>query len=226
MVNYKNSGERAKETATFRFTSYEKQLLAHLANLQNMTQTALIRTLLAERADALDIQSLPAPEPRRKPGRPKKNRHEEDNVSLESASVDNGDDSARVFNDDQVSKGTFGFLIVRFQEYFKMRSEKMQRELETTVRFVTGVGGTEALLASDLPLVFIDSTMLSSVRMRIQDADIRFPQKNLHLTYLRMMFNFGVKEEMLPATVQPVEVFRSFTAKEVADAFPLPIKTI
>jgi hypothetical protein len=230
MVNYKDSGERAKETATFRFTSYEKRLLAHLADVQGMTQTALIRTLLAERADQVGIVSLPEPSPRRKPGRPKKilppvleteEENEPDEVLPEDLDI-----SERLYVRSNISTDTVGELIVRFQTFFQIRGEKMQHELESTIRFITGITANEVYLSPAQPLADIDAPFLARLRERVKDADIRFPRKNLHLTYLRMMFNFAVKEELIGNDLQPMETLRSFTAKEVADAFPLPIKTI
>jgi hypothetical protein len=226
MVNYKDSGERARETATFRFTSYEKQLLAHLADVQGMTQTALIRALLAERADQLGIVSLPEPPPRRKPGRPRKvvplvEETEPDEITPEDLDI-----SERLYVESNISTGTVGDLIVRFQTFFLIRGEKMQHELEETIRFITGITANEIFLSPGQPLSDIDAAFLTQLRERVKDADIRFPQKNLHLTYLRMMFNFAVKEALVEADIQPMETLRSFTAKEVADAFPLPIKTI
>ncbi|MBN2341464.1 MAG: hypothetical protein JXX29_11605 [Deltaproteobacteria bacterium] len=226
MANYKESSKRAKETATFRFTTYEKRLLAHLAELQGMSQTALIRALLAERADQLEIDELPEPPPPRKPGRPKKNPSPREDEESTVEPDDSLELSERMFGSSHVSAGTLGALVVRFQSHFQTRGEKMQHELEGTVRFITGADGGDVLLALNLPLHEIDATLLNRVRERIKDASLRFPQKNLHLTYLRMMFNFAVKEALVPQAVQPMEVLRSFTAKEVADAFPLPIKTI
>ena len=232
MVNYKESATRAKETSTFRFTSYEKRLLAYLAELQGMTQTALIRALLAERAEQMGVNALPEPPKRRKPGRPKKN------VSTEAVPDETQTPTSvatpayrspapeRLYIQSHVATETFGELIVKFQDYFRMRSEKMQRELENTIRFVTGITGEMVLLPPEWLLGDIDAPLLADVRERIKDAEMRFPQKNLHLTYLRMMFNFAVKEGMLSEDTKPMETLRSFTAKEVADAFPLPIKTI
>ncbi|MBN2530302.1 MAG: hypothetical protein JXR76_28190 [Deltaproteobacteria bacterium] len=228
MTNYKDSASRARETATFRFTAYEKQLLAHLAELQGMTQTALIRALLAERADTLGVMELPEPPPKRKPGRPKKiiavqemDTELDDKLALEDLDI-----SERVYAAANVEKHTFGTLIVQFQEAFRIRGEKMQHELESTIRFVTGITGEEVLIPPQWLLSDIDALLLQDVRERIKHAELRFPQKNLHLTYLRMMFNYAVKEGLLAEECRPIDTLRSFTAKEVADAFPLPIKTI
>ncbi|MBN2715640.1 MAG: hypothetical protein JXX14_07270 [Deltaproteobacteria bacterium] len=261
MVNYKESASRARETSTFRFTAYEKQLLAHLADLQGMTQTALIRSLLEDRASQLGIDALPAPQKKRRPGRPKMEPHRDTDKSALVEPVEDEADTerpvaelvsadrpaadrtvaqrpiakteesargvtARAVRESEVFADTFGALIVQFQQSFRVRSEKMQHELENTIRFVTGVTGEMVLLPPEWLLADIDAPLLTDVRERIRDAEMRFPQKNLHLTYLRMMFNFAVKEGMVPEAVRPMETLRSFTAKEVADAFPLPIKTI
>ena len=155
MANYKDSANRAKETATFRFTSYEKRLLSHLAELQNMTQTALIRALLAERAEQMGVDAIPEPPQKRKPGRPKQN------ISLDAGTppdplVETGTLSGQTrapsepeFVASEVESDTFGALIVEFQAHFRMRSDKMQRELENTIRFVTGVTGEMAPLTTN-----------------------------------------------------------------------------
>jgi hypothetical protein len=134
--------------------------------------------------------------------------------------------SERLYAASSVSARTIGDLIVRFQTFFRMRGEKMQMELENTVQFITGVSSDEVYLSPEQPLSDIDASFLAGLRDRVKDADIRFPQKNLHLTYLRMMFNYATKEGLVDNDLHPMETLRSFTAKEVADAFPLPIKTI
>lgn len=225
MVNYKDSQFRAKETVTFRLTSYEKQLLGFLASEHQMTQTALIRSMLAERAERLGISTLPPPIQKRRPGRPKLNPVEIEEVDIDKIEEDI-DTDGRILVSQHVFPQTFGALIVAFQRHFEVRGEKMQLELEETVRFVTGMLSKRVFISKDLSLSEIDNAFLNGVRDQIKDANLRFPQKNLHLTYLRMMFNFAVKEGKLGQEIQPMEVFRSFTAKEVADAFPLPVKTI
>ena len=184
------------------------------------------RALLAERADQLGISAIPEPPPKRKPGRPKKIVVPEPTPAVAEIVPAELDISQRVYVKSNISVDTFGELVVRFQTFFQIRGEKMQHELESTVRFITGVSGNQMYINPGQPLDDIDAPFLADLRERVKDADIRFPQKNLHLTYLRMMFNYAVKEGLIGNDLQPMETLRAFTAKEVADAFPLPIKTI
>jgi predicted DNA-binding protein len=232
MVNYKSSKNRAKETATFRFTSYEKELLDNLAKEEGITKTNLIRKLIFQYAKDRQL---------------KDDLQENADETMQVVANDFEpsqifslkDDSLSTFKQDNtkeqnyirkaektnIQKATcFEDLATRFKIYFKIRSDKMQKELEETINFVTSRydSNSEPIFPFSLTLENISTEFLHNARERLKNAPIKFPQKNLHLNYLRMMFNYGLKENLV-SNINPSIHLRTFSAKEVADAFPPPV---
>ncbi len=78
MPIYKKPEDKAAETVTFRLTLDERRMLDHLSTVEQMTLTDLIRSLIAKRAEDLNITEVPPPKPRRRPGRPKSKKNTEE----------------------------------------------------------------------------------------------------------------------------------------------------
>ena len=108
---------------------------------------------------------------------------------------------------------TFYELLVRFHKSFAHRAEGTKKELEDTIEFLC-FGGDTAIIPPDTPLSAITSERLKEIRQTIQNADIRFAKKNLHLTYLRMMLHFGVKERDVDFHVNPSGELEPLTITE------------
>jgi hypothetical protein len=75
-------------------------------------------------------------------------------------------------------------------------------------------GGDQAIIPPDSPLAAITSERLREIRKIIQGTDLRFAKKNLHLTYLRMMLHFGVKERNIDLQVNPTGELEPFSITE------------
>ena len=233
MTNHKEYSKRATETATFRFTQDEKKLLAYLAKNEGLTQTGLIRKLVNMYALSNGITDIPEPETQKRPGRPKKikpqqspplSQTETDKIYVPSSSFNIPEPAQNT--PDRNTRETFKDLIISFLEHTGDRSEKVQSEINNTIDFVTKRQNGTALLPDNTALDDINNGTLDTIREQIKDAPIRFPLKNLHLTYLKMLFNYAVKNRKLSPDITPAGNLRSFTAKEIADAFPLPVKTL
>lgn len=214
MANFKEPQHRASETATFRFTREDKLLLSDLSRIEGCSRTELLRRLLRERAMRSDSPAWEGSAPEWSAG-------SEPSPQMVSPPPE---ESTAVLPDEPVIISTFGQLLCEFQAHSGVRGARVQQELDDTVRFVTGADGDGALLSKELSLQSINGTMLQDVREKIRVRKLRFPAKNLHLTYLRMIFNFAVNRGLLTG-VDPAEDLRSLTAREVADALPLSIRT-
>ncbi len=214
MVNFKEPQHRASETATFRFTREDKALLADLSRIEGCSRTELLRRLLRERAMRSDSPAWDG----RLPEVPAEFQAPPEILTPPV------EEAVAVPDEEPVVISTFGQLLFEFQAHSGVRGARVQQELDDTVRFVTGADGGEALLSKELSLQSINGTMLQDVREKIRVRQLRFPAKNLHLTYLRMIFNFAVTRGLLTG-VDPAEDLRSLTAREVADALPLSIRT-
>jgi len=120
---------------------------------------------------------------------------------------------------------TFGELTIAFRKHFSGRAEGTRAEFEETIIFLQRYFAPDQLLADETPLRDIDLLRLSLVRDRIKVTDIRFPRKNLYLTYIRMMLQYAIKVGCEGLNLTPAQDLPAFTAKEIADAWPLPVKS-
>ncbi len=94
--------------------------------------------------------------------------------------------------------------------------------MESTLGFLTsGAGASGPLLALDLPLAEVTSAKLSGVRKQMAALDLRLAKKNLHLTYLRMMMHFAVKDEAIELPISPALDLKAFSLSEVPGGSPL-----
>ena len=72
MVRFKSPEDRLSEHVGIRLTPEEKRIATHLAELEGLTLTVLIRRMLAQRAARKDVSDPPPkPLPQRR-GRPRK----------------------------------------------------------------------------------------------------------------------------------------------------------
>ncbi len=108
---------------------------------------------------------------------------------------------------------TFYDLVVRFHKSFAHRAEGTKKELEDTIEFLC-FGGESAIIPPETPLGTLTAERLQEIRKFIQVAELRFAKKNLHLTYLRMMLHFGVKERDIDYHVNPSGVLEPLTITE------------
>lgn len=233
MSLYRDPYTRASETVMFRLTMDEKRLLAHLALLEEMTLTDLFRELIHRKAGELGVFELPPTPPRRGPGRPRKKSEEAaphrtaaDKVTFdENREVGLGPRAiGLVEQTERAAPVTFGDLVERFQEHTSGREEGIRRDIRETMRLVmSGSNAGGAIIPGDLPVSDITDEALDVVRDRIRGADLRFPKKNLCLHYLRMMFQWGRKDPLLPLRLESTELLPPLTAREVADAWPVPV---
>lgn len=220
MAHYKPPGEKASETVTFRLTVDERALLDHLALVEGATLTDLFRDLLVRRATELGIDESPPPSPRRRPGRPRKRRGPAPTVALTDAPVSPfGREPAKTRPHVDL---TFGDLIRRFDSHFADRGESTRAELAGTVAWVTDGSSGEPLLDRWTPLGEIDSNRLDLIRDRLKELELRVAQKNLYLTYLRMLFAFAVKEPDIDVDVTPEQDLAPLTARETGATWSVP----
>ncbi len=117
----------------------------------------------------------------------------------------------------------FRDLVSLFREHFSGRAEGTKKELEETILFLCDDGGGEPILSCGTPLGELTSTKLKDVRTAVMKSDIRLAKKNLHLTYLRMMLHFGVKQKVLGLDVNPTVCLSPLTMAEVPESWPIYI---
>ncbi|MDJ0763943.1 MAG: hypothetical protein QNJ97_13260 [Myxococcota bacterium] len=217
MAHFKSPEKKATETVTFRLTIDERQLLSHLATLKELSMTDLLRQLLAEEASRLQVEEIPSMTPPKRAGRPKKQQPE----SPKSASLPVDPPPHFTFrHSDEIE--TIGDLVDRFKVSFADRAEGTQKELDNALHFFCGIDGdrNDPLLSFDLPLSAITSAKLQEVRQTVASLDIRMAKKNLHLTYLRMMVHFAVKQSAVTLSVNPSEDLKGFTITELPQSWP------
>lgn|GEM_PF-5550711 len=242
MPLYKKPQDKATETATFRLTRREKQLLHYLAQRAELTATDWVRLMIAQGAAGLDEQpdldALPA---RRKPGRPKKKRATAHHVPQATAAHPEAPAPApqtaeppQVLPAPQPAPGpqappalsdapllSLGDLIAAFRAHFATRSEGTRAEFEEAIGFFLTPQHGAAILDERMPLRAFDAAHLANIREYMRTAELRFPRKNLYLTYLRMLFQFALRQGVtLP--IVPTRDLAPLTAKEVSDAWPAP----
>jgi hypothetical protein len=220
MSLYRKPGERASEAVTFRLTLNEKRLLDHLAFRAETTLTDLFRDLLAQRAREIEVDTLP-PEPvRRRPGRPRKTPIATKTVvpatPLAPLSV--------LADDVNTSMSTFGEIVEGFRGHFSGRAEGTRKELDETIRYLGDNTILAALLPGNMPLVDLTSTKLALVRDAMKNMEMRFSMRNLHLTYLRMMLQWAIRQPDVTLDIDPKTDLESFSIKEISNAWPGPSK--
>jgi hypothetical protein len=220
MAHFKRPEDKASESVTFRLTVDERSLLDHLAGIEGVTLTDLFRELIMARASEIGIHEAPPPQPRRRPGRPRKRAVARAAIAPSPRRVESAQSTER----EQARRAavTFGELIRRFEVHFSDRGESTRAELAATIAMVTDEGSGEPLLASWTPLIEIDSEQLELIRDHLKDLELRVAQKNLHLTYLRMMFAFAVKEPDMEVRVRPDQDLAPLTARETGATWSVP----
>ncbi len=220
MPKYKKPSERSSETITFRATQRDKQLLHHVAEMENTSVTGLILSLTHKRAFELGIQEVPAPPPKKRPGRPKKVK------DTTKRPPETGIPSIipnQILSDvEQDTINTFGGLVLNFRQYFKGRAEGTRREANETIVFLMDESSGEELINKNLPLSELTGDFFKAIREAIKDMEIRFAKKNLHLTYLRMILHWALKQQNIDLHFNPATVLEPFTAKEMANDWQRP----
>ncbi|MCU0664778.1 MAG: hypothetical protein MUC50_20950 [Myxococcota bacterium] len=241
MPRYVSLEKRASCTVTFRLTVDERRLLEHLAQVLGVSQTDLVRELLRGKAVALGLESVPSkPRPRR--GRPRgvakdapalgdalplagttALRLTEESPRVEAApmSAAVGLEIPIIVEHDQRAEQrpepTVAALVQAFREHFSSRAEGTRRELDEALRFFTAKSGAmDPLLHPDMLLSRLEPSVLSQVRERVRAWDERVARKNLHLTYLRMMLQFGARDARFGLAPTLTESIQPLTAIEVA----------
>ena len=221
--------EKATETVTFRLRRDEKLLLNHLASLENTTLTGLVRSMLTSKAKELDVTNLPTTQPRRKPGRPPQitnavKKTTEIISAAQRSYISQTSSVKECISPNLQTEITFGDLVVMFQESFLGRAEGTRRDLAETVDFLKhGLNGGE-LIPMQIPLSQLTLTHLDQARISMKTIDIRLSKKNLHLTYLRMMLHFAIKQPDIVMHINPAINLRPFTLKELSESWPGPRK--
>ncbi len=217
MSRYKHPEDRASETVTFRLTIREREILENLARAENKSRTDLIRHLLVQRANELGIEDSPV-EPRsqtrQKPERPKQTMPEED-VRTERKRVE------RVYREREPQGDSFGDLCEMFRRHFSHRAEGTRKELDDTIQFLGDSSDRAPLLPRNLPLDELTSECLRTVRNAMATMDLRVAKKNLHLTYLRMMLHWAVKQPSIDLNVNPALDLKPFTISEMPENWPV-----
>jgi hypothetical protein len=105
-------------------------------------------------------------------------------------------------------------LIERFKETFVHRADGTKQELKDAVAFFFSTQNGPPIIPPDLPVEALSSDRLKAVRDAVKESDLRFAKKNLHLTYLRMMLHFAVKEPEIKLRVNPSRVLEPLTIAE------------
>ncbi len=202
-------------------TVNEKRLLDHLAFRAETTLTDLFRDLLAQRAREIEVEELP-PEPvRRRPGRPRKTPIETKTAvpatPLTPVSEPEEDVNAPM--------ATFGELVEGFRGHFSDRAEGTRKELDEAIRYLRDNTALTALLRRNMPLSDLTSDRLASVRDAMKNMEMRFSKRNLHLTYLRMMLQWAMRQPDVTLNIDPKTDLEAFSIKEISNAWPGPLGT-
>jgi hypothetical protein len=112
---------------------------------------------------------------------------------------------------------TLEVLIAAFREHFSSRAEGTRREMEEALRFFT-VSFDESipLLDPQLPLERLEPLLLDRLRDRVRALDETLARKNLYLTYLRMMLQFGARDPRFALSSDLTQSILPLTAIEAA----------
>jgi len=191
-------------------------MLDHLAALSAVGLTDLFRSLLSQRASEMGVAEAPPAATRRRPGRPPGRKHGAATPAIPAP------EPARA-EADAAAPERFDQLAARFRSHSSGRAEGTRRDIDETIRFLTEKGEEGAIIPASTPLSGIDMSTLARARDRIRRADVRFPRKNLYLTYLRMLFQWAARQPEIDLDLPPEDLLRPLTAREVADAWPAPV---
>lgn len=222
MARYKNPEQRASETVTFRLTFEERRLLDFLAEAEQTSLTDLIRLLLKEHAEKMGVAEVPASQAPTRTGKQKQKRRKQ-RMTPVAVADSTGTDQKPGAIAPVGGAGFFRDLVSLFRENFSGRAEGTKKELEETILFLSDAIEGEPMLSFDTPLGELNSTRLRELRTAVIKSDVRFAKKNLHLTYLRMMLHFGVKQKVLGLNVNPSVCLSPLTMAEVPESWPVYI---
>ncbi len=201
-------------------TVNEKRLLDHLAFRAGTTLTDLIRDLLARRAREIEVEELPPETVRRRPGRPRKTP-----IATKTAAPATPLTPLSVVAEDvNTPMSTFGELVEGFRNHFSDRADGTRKELDETIRYLRDNTALTALLRRNMPLVDLTSDKLASVRDAMKNMEMRFSKRNLHLTYLRMMIQWAIRQPDVTLDIDPKTDLEAFSIKEISNAWPGPSK--
>ncbi|MCP4197174.1 MAG: hypothetical protein GY762_08490 [Proteobacteria bacterium] len=223
MARYKNPEERASETVTFRLTFEERRLLGYLADAEQLSLTDLIRFLLTEHAEKMGVVEVPASPAQTRPGKQRQKKRKQRMVPVPAADSNGRENNKTSMNASVGGASFFRDLVSLFREHFSGRAEGTKKELEETILFLCDDGEGDPMLSCGTPLGELTSTKLKDVRTAVMKSDIRLAKKNLHLTYLRMMLHFGVKQKVLGLDVNPTVCLSPLTMAEVPESWPIYI---
>ena len=201
-------------------TVNEKRLLDHLAFRAETTLTDLFRDLLTQRAREIEVEELP-PEPvRRRPGRPRKTPIETKTTVPATPLTPVSEPEEDV----NTPMSTFGELVEGFRGHFSDRAEGTRKELDEAIRYLRDNTALTALLRRNMPLSDLTSDRLASVRDAMKNMEMRFSKRNLHLTYLRMMLQWAMRQPDVTLDIDPKADLEAFSIKEISNAWPGPSK--
>jgi len=115
---------------------------------------------------------------------------------------------------------TLADIITRFRTSFSHRAEGTKKEFEDTIQFFCNPEQGFPLLSLHTPVSRLTSELLSQVREEMKPLNLRVAKKNLHLTYLRMMLHWAVKEPDIGLVANPGLTLNSFTISEIPESWP------
>jgi hypothetical protein len=233
MPLYKRPEDRASETITIRLTLKERRMLDYLAHLEGKTLTDFLKGLIADRATALEVNEAPELPAGKRPGKAKRfpaggaARHAPPPVPASPAplpppAASPMPDTARAVAApavESVRPGSFHELVERFRETFAHRADGTRRELEETLEFLRSGRDGMPIIALETPLCTLTGELLLEIRKAVQSSDLRLAKKNLHLTYLRMMLHFGVKDPDIDLRINPARGLEPLTISEAPDSW-------
>jgi hypothetical protein len=206
---------RASETVTIRLTREQKRLLERIASAAGTTATGVVRECIRARSVELGLVEpacggaggdSPAAEPSRPGG------------GAPAPATPAASTSAAPH------RATFGDLAQSFRASFGDRGEGTRRELDEAIAFLLepAPGSGAAPLPSALPLAELTPSRLAALRESLRTSGLRLSRKNLYLTYLRMMLQFALKRDAIPADVNPGDDLRAFSALEAGESWVPP----
>jgi hypothetical protein len=258
MSGRKKISQKAVETVTFRLTQKEKRLLEYVASVENKTNTDLIKDLVLEKAEELNIKELPPLPIKKRPGRPKKIRADktdaashtelietdyreneknfksvkeeaakkseiaivsESVISPQQTNPENSTDTV-ISTVKTAEKGplSLDYLATAFKNHFASRSEGTKRELKDALDYLIYNNNLNEFVTASMQLNELNEQHLAALRTSLKDAVLKFSKKNLYLTYLRMMLQWGMKKGYLKE-MDLNSCLKGFSAREVADAW-------
>jgi integrase len=103
---------------------------------------------------------------------------------------------------------TFGDIVEKFKAYYSDRSAAAQSNFEQAVSSIS-----KKLLPLSTPLAEISPIRMQKVRDGLQTLPLAVSSRNLHLTYLKMIFRWAAKNPAIPLEENPTAEIESFKAK-------------